>query len=208
MPIKKLIHNIWIGPKKIPDGVFKWKEINPECEHILWDEEKIQEEFPGIFSNNIFVNRLYNEKIFHGVSDIMRLYILYRFGGVYFDADCTPLRKLDDEIFNNNFFSVYENESCMRGLVANGVMGCLKKTVLLKRMINNLKSRDLTEPSWIATGPRFLTESLAAYSGQYRIYPSYYFLPEHHTGLKYTGDFKPYCSHFWGSTIGNYTGGY
>lgn len=204
MTINKIIHNIWVGPKKVPDGVFKWKEINPDCEHILWDEEKIEEEFPGIFSNNIFANIYYSQNNYHGLADIIRLYILYRFGGIYFDADCVPLRKLDDDIFNNDFFSVYENETCAGMLVANGIMGGLKKTALLKSMINNLKSRNLTEPSWIATGPKFLTESLSVYSGQYRIYPSYYFLPEHHSGLRYTGDFKPYCSHFWGSTKGGY----
>jgi len=204
MAINKIIHNIWIGPKKIPDGVFRWKEINPDCEHILWNEKKIEEEFPGVFSNNTFVKFYYDQKHFNGFANIIRLYILYRFGGIYFDADCAPLRKLDDDIFDNSFFSVYENENHIKGLVANGIMGCLEKTPLLKNMINNLKFRNLMEPSWIATGPRFLTESLAEYSGEYMIYPSYYFLPEHHTGLKYTGDFKPYCSHFWGSTKGTY----
>lgn len=204
MTINKIIHNIWVGPKKVPDGVFKWKEINPDCEHILWDEKKIEEEFPGIFSNNIFAKHFYESKVFNGVSDILRYYILYRFGGIYFDADCIPLRKLEDYIFDDDFFSVYENEVRSPGLVASGVMGAKEKSEIIKYIIKNLNNRDLSQDAWISVGPKCLTDALQKFSKNYKIYPSYYFLPTHHTGLKYNGDFSPYCSHFWGTTKGAY----
>ena len=39
--IPKIIHQIWIGDKPIPyDYINSVKNMNYECEHILWTEEE------------------------------------------------------------------------------------------------------------------------------------------------------------------------
>ena len=79
--IPKIIHQIWIGPKKLP---YKW--INsfrkdfmnkyPGWKYYLWRDRDVK--------NFNLQNRLqYNsEKTYHGKSDILRYEILYNYGGI------------------------------------------------------------------------------------------------------------------------------
>lgn len=209
--IPKIIHTIWIGDKKRPEGSKLWKDINPEYNHMHWDEFRLREYLTGSLDNkyvNMYLSRedkQYSDK-YNGAVNVLRLLVLQKYGGLYFDADCTPSRPLTDDLLDNEFFSVHENEIYCPGTIANTVIACVPDHPLINKMVNGLAGCPIsTKRSWQATGPLYLTRSLKDYTGQHTLYPSYYFLPTHWSGKKVDSKgFEPYCGHGWGTTYNSY----
>lgn len=225
--IPKIIHQIWFGnqnnrPKEIMD---KWKEFNPGWEYFLWTENDIKkyfgeldnqkhfDEMPKLYESLKRLNKISPAFKYHhylcGQSDIARYEILYKYGGFFIDADAIPLRPLDDELLNNDSFSVYENEIVRTGLIANGYLASTEKNQLMKILILELKKQKtlIENEPWISTGPLFLTNTIKKYKyNKIKIYPSYYFIPNHYSGIKYkANDIEHiYCDQLWGSTKNMY----
>jgi hypothetical protein len=107
-------------------------------------------------------------------------------------------------------FAGWENERARPGLIATGTMGFPPKHPLVQSAIewiqNNCVSVQKTGlNAWITVGPGLLTNMYN--TGKYSdmtVFPSYYFLPWHYTGLKYEGHAKIYQYQEWGSTKQNY----
>jgi glycosyltransferase involved in cell wall biosynthesis len=193
--IPKIIHQIWIGPKKPPSYMKNWAKLNPSFQYILWDNERV--------SNFLIKNKkqydLFGDK-YHGKSDILRYEILHEYGGVYFDADCEPNRPLDDSLLDTDFFSCYLNEKKRNNRLANGIIGCVKGHKLMLEMIDHIsKIQKIDQRPFELVGPIPFTE-IYKKSSPGKIYPSHYFLPEFFDGEKYSGDFIPYTYHYWGTT--------
>ncbi len=89
LKIPKIIHQIWIGPRKKPDlwmdtWNIKYIQKYPDFEYVLWDNNNINQvlaKYPKI--SKVF----WTEKHWHGRADILRMLILYEHGGIYIDAD-------------------------------------------------------------------------------------------------------------------------
>jgi len=223
--IPKIIHQIWFGDQSLrPIKLMnKWKEMNPSWDYWLWTEKELKEYFPNLenqkhYDNLIDLydnlkNKTPNIRPHHylaGRSDIVRYEILYEYGGFFIDADSDPLKPLDDKFCDNDSFSVYENEKVRPGLIANGYLASSEKNYLMRMLINLLKIQKTivdNEP-WIKTGPLFLTNVIKKlrYS-KIKIYPSYYFIPNHYSGVKYEGNdnVNIYADQLWLSTKNGYS---
>jgi GT2 family glycosyltransferase len=207
MSIPKIIHQIWIGPKPMPSKFMEtWKIKNPDYEYICWTEEKIKElNFTFRCQKIIDIVDLY-----HGKADIMRLEILYKYGGIYLDADSICIEPLGDAFLKNKAFATYENEIKRGDLVANGNMGFVPNYSLCEDAINYILDEKnlnyiLTNPPWVALGPGLLTSLLKTEKYKdFVVYPSHTFLPLHFTGEKYYGHKKVYAFQEWGSTKQHY----
>ena len=199
--MNKIIHQIWIGPLDSPDYMHTWKDFNPEYEYILWDNEKVKELFPLI--NQRLYDLYDNEEInvWNGRANLLRLEILNRFGGIYIDADCECLRKLEGDFLDLDFFGVYANDRVRGDLVNNCVIGSIANHPILDECIAKLnKSDKIQQPSSTWSGPGLITEVLKNYD--VRILPSYYFSPVfYHDGAQYEGNFKPFGDHKWFTTM-------
>jgi len=209
MPIPKIIHQIWIGPKKRPKKLIQtWIDKHPENDgwkHILWTDEDV---------NNFGMQNIkhFNEiEELAGKADVWRYEILFRFGGVYCDADSICTNTLDDHFFEHDCFAGFENEEARPNLIANGYIGASKGNTLMKILIDelhNIKSvsqRGTGHLAWRNTGPIFFTQTVIKHRYRLAVYPSFVFIPEHYSGIKYTGDKKTYSKQLWGSTheLGN-----
>lgn len=113
--IPKVIHYIWLG--KGPSSRlnmscrYSWRRVSPSFAIKEWNEDNLP--LAKLASENEFFARCLKLKAWAFVSDYLRLYILYNYGGVYLDTDVelvkdlTPL--LDHPMFvgleNNNFIS-------------------------------------------------------------------------------------------------------
>ena len=209
--IPKIIHTIWIGDKKRPEPSKLWADMNPDYQHMHWDEAKLNADLSGSLGNeyvNMYLSRedkQYSDK-YNGAVNILRLLVLQKYGGIYFDADCIPYRPLTDDLLDNEFFSVHENELYCPGTIANTIIGSVPNHDLINTMVHRLPGCPIeTQRSWIATGPMYLTRSLKDYTGQHTLYPSYYFLPTHWSGKKVDSKgFESYCGHSWGTTHNAY----
>ena len=206
-PIPKIIHQIWIGPKPRPKKFMDtFRDKHPDFEYILWtEEEMIKRGFK--LENQQAYDRMTE---WCGKADILRWEILYRFGGIYQDADSVCLEPFDETFLSKPAFAAFENEIARQGLVAVGTMGFPPKHPLCRAAIDWILTHDTCPQTcglraWATTGPVLLTNLLntGKYPG-FSVFPSHCFIPQHFTGVKYEGHKKVYCYQEWGSTKQNY----
>ena len=207
MTIPKIIHQLWIGTKPRPTIMMNtWKKKNPDFEYIAWSEKELEKRNFKLQCTK----QIENIKEMCGKADIIRWEILYHYGGVFLDADSICIEPLDNHLMEKKSFCAYENEECRGNLVAVGTMAFPKNHPLCLAAIkwildeNNFQSIK-TKRAWITTGPTLLTKLLE--TSKYKdvtIFPSYYFLPIHHTNRTYNGHGKVYAFQEWGSTKQSY----
>lgn len=99
--IPKVIHYCWFGGNPLPPLAEKciesWKKHLPDYEIRRWDESN--------FDVNIipYTEQAYKAKKYAFVSDFARFYILYKYGGLYFDTDVEIIKSMDHIIANGPF---------------------------------------------------------------------------------------------------------
>ncbi|WP_337644270.1 glycosyltransferase family 32 protein [Paraprevotella clara] len=103
--IPKVIHYCWFGGGRIPaylqECIDSWSAIMPNYKIKCWTEDNFD-------VNQIrFVKEAYDNRKFAFVSDYVRIYALYKEGGIYLDTDVIVKKKFDD-FLNWNFVSAVE----------------------------------------------------------------------------------------------------
>lgn len=94
--LPKIIHYCWFGGKPLSKLSIKciesWKKFLPDYEIKEWNEDN--------FNVNIipYTQEAYKAKRWAFVSDYARFWILYNYGGIYFDTDVELIRPIDDII--------------------------------------------------------------------------------------------------------------
>lgn len=106
--IPKTIHYCWFGGAPLPKSAVKciksWKKYFPNYEIKEWNETN--------FNVNIipYTAEAYKAKKYAFVSDYARFWILYKYGGLYFDTDVEVIKNMDDIIAKGAFMGC-EHES-------------------------------------------------------------------------------------------------
>lgn len=203
--IPKILHFIWVGDEsKRPNNcISTWVAHHPEWQIRVWGNADLD---GHSWINQRHIDEMYHKEL-NGVADLMRWEILSFYGGIVVDADSVCLRPLDDEILDCEAFACWESEIARPGLIAAGYVGCTQGNEFVTQIIVDIaqESSIINQPAWQTVGPLRLTDSYRKY--QYfplRIYPSHYFIPRHHTGLKYNGAGPVYADQLWGSTHSSY----
>ena len=99
--IPKIIHYCWFGGNPLPESAKKciasWRKFLPDYEIKEWNESN--------FDVNIikFTKEAYRLKKYAFVSDYARMWILYNYGGLYFDTDVELIKPIYDIIERGNF---------------------------------------------------------------------------------------------------------
>lgn len=99
--IPKVIHYCWFGHNPLPPLAKKciasWKRYLPDYEIKEWNEDN--------FDINIipYVKEAYEAMKYAFVSDYARYWILYQYGGLYFDTDVEIIAPLDDIVSRGAF---------------------------------------------------------------------------------------------------------
>jgi inositol phosphorylceramide mannosyltransferase catalytic subunit len=154
--IPRAIHHIWVGPEPLPSDLLpyveSWKRHHPDWEHRLWTEENL----PRDPIRPEVLQRLRSpiER-----SDILRLELLYRFGGVYVDTDLECLRPLDEVLGEESFVG-----TCFKpGRVTNTFIASAAGHPLLERALRELKPREFHGFDKEVAGPPFLARLVPDY---------------------------------------------
>lgn len=90
-------------PPKIQENVQKIKELNPEYEYHLFDDNDCRELLRTYFGNN-YANAF--DELIPGAfkCDFWRYAVMYVYGGVYLDMDITPLVPFRDMLTDKDEF--------------------------------------------------------------------------------------------------------
>jgi len=129
MSIPKIIHFCWLSGEAYPEAVVKcidsWYEHFNGYEFILWDAKKFD------VSRTKWTKEAFDQKKWAFVSDYIRFYALYKFGGVYLDSDVTILKSFDDLLSYDSFFG-FEST----GLVEAAVVGAAPGQSWVRHCLN------------------------------------------------------------------------
>lgn len=108
--IPKTIHYCWFGRGELPELAKKciasWEKHCPDFEIIQWNEDNFDVE------SKPYTRWCYEQKKYAFLSDYVRLSVIHRHGGVYFDTDVEVLRPLSKLMEYPAFFG-FENEECI-----------------------------------------------------------------------------------------------
>lgn len=114
--IPKIIHYCWFGRGKMPDMAIKciesWKKNCADYEIVRWDEDSFD------IHMNPYVEEAYESKKYAFVTDFVRLYALYNFGGIYMDTDVEVLKPLDCFLYEKAFSGFEDEKSIPTGIMA------------------------------------------------------------------------------------------
>lgn len=101
LKIPKMIHYCWFGGTPIPMQLLtymqSWKNYCPDYEIVRWDESNYD------VKQNKYMYEAYQHKKWAFVSDVARLDIINRYGGVYLDTDVELIRNIDDLLCDEAF---------------------------------------------------------------------------------------------------------
>ena len=119
--IRKVIHYCWFGRNPLPKSALKcidsWRKFFPDYEIKEWNEDN--------FDVNIikYTQDAYNAKKYAFVSDYARIWILYNYGGVYFDTDVEVISSMTDIIEKGPFMGFEINNSTENKIAVNPGLG-------------------------------------------------------------------------------------
>lgn len=141
--IPKIIHYCWFGGKEKPDIVKKcmetWKRKLPEYEIIEWNEKNFN------INSNVYVKEAYESGKFAFVSDYVRVFALYNYGGIYLDTDVEVFKSFNDLLHHSSFWG-FEQEN----YIATSTIGAAKGNQLIGMFLDSYK-----EKSFITTDGKY-----------------------------------------------------
>lgn len=198
--IPKIIHYCWFGRNALPPLAVKcinsWKKFFPDYEIIEWNEDN--------FDVNVipYTQEAYASKKYAFVSDYARFWILYKYGGLYFDTDVEVIRPMDDIIQKGPFMGCETNYlkkgataiavAPGLGLGVNPGLGLYKEILDLYATLHFIENGVLNETTVV----QYITEILYKKgllnvnkiqncAGVW-IYPMEYFCPLHGSKINFT----------------------
>ena len=132
--IPRMIHYCWFGngekPKFICDCINTWKAVLNDYEIVEWNESNFD------VNSNIFVKQAYESGKYAFVSDYARFWILYNYGGLYFDTDVEVIKSFDEILSKGPYMGFERNpDKWGDGLVNPGLgLAAMPQQPLLKEI--------------------------------------------------------------------------
>ena len=154
--IPRILHQVWLGPNPLPDDFVAyretWREHNPEWTLELWTEDHLPDEL----RRGEVYDRL---RVPAERADILRLEVLWQFGGVYVDTDFECRRSLEPLLDGVDFFTAYLKP----GRVNNAIIGATPRHRILERALTELMPAQTYKYDKEAAGPLFLDRLVKDY---------------------------------------------
>lgn len=105
--IPKLIHLCWFGGGKFPRDIKlclkSWKKVLPDYEIVIWDDKK------ALATGIPYVEEALFVKKWAFAADVVRLYALYNYGGLYMDTDVRLFKRFDSFLDGSGAVFFVEN---------------------------------------------------------------------------------------------------
>jgi mannosyltransferase OCH1-like enzyme len=177
-----------------------WQKHLSHYEVMEWNEDSFD------INSNAYVKQAYEAGKYAFVSDYVRLYALYHYGGIYMDTDVEVLQNLD-RFLSHEAFSGFEDEVH----VPTGIMGAVKGHPWIQELLDDYKDRQFLQADGsldMTTNTHTITNSCVSHgfvaNNQYQVlangvtlYPRTYFCPyDYINGANYITDNSYTIHHF------------
>lgn len=158
--IPRVLHQFWdtgAPPPSVQPLLQSWQALNPGWDYRLWSDDSILQLIKDFYNED--TEAAFNACKFPAMrADLGRYLALFKFGGVYADADLTCVRPLDEFInqdasvvFFRGFNKVWRND----------FMGVSKEHPIVERFIHdavdNISNRRFPDNLWRVAGPGMTT---------------------------------------------------
>lgn len=207
MMIPKIIHYCWFGKGPLPDLAIKcidsWKRFFPDYEIKRWDENNFD-----VLSIPYTAEAYYLKKYAY-VSDYARYWILYNYGGLYFDTDVEVIKDMTDIVEKGAFMGMQsprpkdekEKKSNSLSNIAPGLgLGANPGLGLYKEVLDYYKKQHfvdfsgkmsptivkITSDIFQSHKQEILTDGVVKVENEIYLYPDDYFCPLNY----WTGELK------------------
>lgn len=200
--IPRIIHYCWFGKKEKPPIVKKciesWERILKGYEIKEWNEDNFD------INSNEFIKQAYDYGKYAFVSDYVRVYVLYTYGGIYLDTDVEVFRRFDDLLNNESFWGFEE-----KNFIATSTIGAEKGNKFIKQFLDSYKGKKFIDKDGImdtltnvAIVSDMLKKSKVKLNGELQcikgvgtFYPQCYFSPYDYINCYSKQNEKTYCIH-------------
>ena len=177
--IPLIIHQIWVGPHPFPAPLKKfqetWQALHPEWVYILWTDENVK-------TLDLINRQLYEStNDYREKADILRLELLYQFGGIYADLDFKCLKPFDSFHYLYDFYvGIAVNN--VNEILANGLVASAPGHPILYDLIHSMEDnhgiKDWREKTGVFYFSRQCLKSLKTAPGINIALPTSYFYPQ------------------------------
>lgn len=181
--IPKIIHYSWIGsemPEDVEKQIDAWKKILPEWKFMLWTTENWN------VKSYKFSQEMYSKKKWAYVTDVLRLDVLNKYGGVYLDTDMVIKKSLNGFLQNKLVLGFQYDNSVLTSLIMSEANNPFINLAL--QMYDDRVLHDIHSELYTQTNNPIITKVLKSkypdfkLNGQYQelekeviIYPKEYF---------------------------------
>lgn len=200
--IPRIIHYCWFGrgeqPKLLKKCKASWAKHLGDYKLMEWNESNFDIEM------NTYVKQAYASKKYAFVSDYVRLYALYHYGGIYLDTDVEVVQSLDC-FLQHEAFTGFEDHKYLQ----SGTMGASPGHPFIKSLLEHYDHRafikedgamDLTTNTMMIS--TYCKEHGLQANGKYQtlqhglvVYPRTYFSPYDYIDGRYHTSDQTYTIH-------------
>ena len=154
--IPKKIHYCWFGrgekPKLAKKCIASWKKYCPDYEIVEWNEDNFD------VNLNDYTRYCYENKKWAYLSDYVRLYVVEKYGGIYFDTDVEVVKSIN-HLLRLDAFLGFETDN----YVASGLgFGAVANHKVIKLMLGeySVLGNEIEETNKFIGCPILNTEAL------------------------------------------------
>lgn len=139
--IPKIIHRIWLGdpmPDRFAEYRRRWEELHPGWLISDW-RDRVR--LPRLRNQDLFdrAREIYPKDWKRFEADLLRLELLWQYGGVYADTDVEPRKPLDGLVVGHSFL-VGRSPQHIRGHhpITNAVIASVARHSFLDELIDQI----------------------------------------------------------------------
>ena len=203
-----IIHRYWAGrdiPAEYIQYGINWKTFNPDYQVVTWNEG-IVHEIQGPLQD-VIADLYRRDAGRHGIelyvqlADVVGYYLVYNYGGAYFNCDMQPVRPLV-QMPLKAWASLENNED---GRIVNAAIGAPERyNEFWGKVIDALPDRYFANPTAEmveTTGPALLTDVAHKFPDEITVFPVETFNPVHWKQIESGGDASAWIDSLGPNTI-------
>lgn len=141
--IPKTIHYCWFGRGEKPELARKciasWQKFLPDYEIKEWNEDNFDLDIIP------YTRQAYDAKKYAYVSDYVRIWVLYNYGGVYFDTDVELIKPIDDILSKGPFMGIEYYGNADEASIAPGLgLAAVPQMTAYRLILDTYAKRELS----------------------------------------------------------------